>query len=73
MPNLARLFKRFCTAGTNGHLDLCLSWQVSEDPLERPEIHGKLRRVLLPVGKDQLAGCLKVWVSGLLEWDAVIQ
>ena len=27
----------------------------------------------LPVGKAQLAGCLKVWVGGPLEWDAGIQ
>ena len=32
-----------------------------------PEIHGKPRRVSLLVDKSQLAGCLKVWVSGLLE------
>ena len=33
MPSLARLSKRFRAAGTNGHLDLSLTWQVSEDPL----------------------------------------
>ena len=36
MPRLARLSKRFCTAGTNRHLDLSLTWRVSEDPLKRP-------------------------------------
>ena len=36
MPSLARLFKRFRAAGTNGRLDLSLTWQVSEDPLNRP-------------------------------------
>ena len=38
-----------------------------------PEIHGKPRRVLLPVGETQLAGCLRAQVSGPLEWDAGIQ
>ena len=38
-----------------------------------PEIHGKPRRVSLPVGEAQLAGCLKVQVGGPLEWDAGIQ
>ena len=33
MPSLARLSKRFCVAGTNRRLDLSLTWQVSEDPL----------------------------------------
>ena len=36
MPSPARLFKRFRSAGTNGRLDLSLSWQASEDPLKRP-------------------------------------
>ena len=64
MPSLARLFKRFCTADTNRHVDLR---QASEEPLEDhirynqgPEIHDGPRRVLLPVSKAQLAGCLKV-------------
>ena len=35
-----------------------------------PEIHGKPRRVPLPFGEAQLAGCLKVQVGGRLEWDA---
>ena len=38
-----------------------------------PEIHGKPRRVSLPFGKTQLAGCLRVQVGGPLEWDAGIQ
>ena len=38
-----------------------------------PEIHGKPRRVSLPVAEAQLDGCLKVQVGGLLEWDAGIQ
>ena len=38
-----------------------------------PEIHVEPRRVSLPVGEAQLAGCLKVQVGGLLEWDAGIQ
>ena len=35
-----------------------------------PEIHGESRRVSLPFGKAQLAGCLRVQVGGSLEWDA---
>ena len=35
-PSPARLCKRFCAIGTNGHLDLRLSWRASEDPLKRP-------------------------------------
>ena len=35
MPSLARLFKRFRAPGTNGRLDLSLTWPVSEDPLKR--------------------------------------
>ena len=35
MPSLARLSKRFRTPGTNGRLDLSLTWQVSEDLLKR--------------------------------------
>ena len=37
-----------------------------------PGIH-EPRRVSLIVGKIQLASCLKVWVTNLLEWDAGIQ
>ena len=79
MPSLARLSKRFRTAGTNGRLDLSLTWRVSEDLRDHtkydwgPEIHGKPRRVLLPFGEAQLAGCLRVQVGGPLEWDAGIQ
>ena len=36
MPSLARLPKRFRAAGTNGRLDLSLTWRVSEDLLKRP-------------------------------------
>ena len=36
MPSLARLPKRFRAAGTNGRLDLSLTWPVSEDPLKKP-------------------------------------
>ena len=36
MPRLARLSKRFRAAGTNGRLDLSLTWPVSEDLLKRP-------------------------------------
>ena len=38
-----------------------------------PEIHGEPRRVSLPFSEAQLAGCLRVQVGGLLEWDAGIQ
>ena len=37
-----------------------------------PEIHDEPRRVLLPFGEAQLAGCLRVQVGGPLEWDAGI-
>ena len=32
-----KVAKRFRAAGTNGRLDLSLTWQVSEDPLNRPQ------------------------------------
>ena len=38
-----------------------------------PEIHGEPRKVSLPIGEAQLAGCLRVQVGGPLEWDAGIQ
>ena len=37
------------------------------------EIHSKPRRMSLLFGKAQLAGCLKVWASDPLEWNADIQ
>ena len=80
MPTTARLSKRSRVAGTNGRLDLSLTWPASEYPLKGPykydrgpEIHGKPRRVSLPVGEAQLDGCLRVQVGGPLEWDAGIQ
>ena len=36
MPSLTRLSKRFRAPGTNGRLDLSLTWPVSEDPFNRP-------------------------------------
>ena len=67
MLSLAKLSKRFRVAATNGRLDLSLTWRVSEDSLKNhtkydrgPEIHGKPRKVSLPVGEAQLAGCLRV-------------
>ena len=70
----------FAELEKNGRLDLSLSWRASADLLkihcscdESPGIHGKPRRVLLLVGRAQLDGDLKVWVSGPLEWDAGIQ
>ena len=38
-----------------------------------PEIHDEPRRVSLPFGEAQLAGCLRVQVGNPLEWDAGIQ
>ena len=76
MPSPARFFNRFCAGGTNKHLDLSLSWQASEDPFKNYihviRVHRSMvsQSVLLLVGKAQLAGCLKISVSGLLEWDA---
>ena len=37
-----------------------------------PEIHGEPRRVLLPFGIAQLAGCLRLQVGVPLKWDAGI-
>ena len=74
MPSLARLSKRFRTAGTNWRLDLRPLGEYLRTHLkdhtkydQGPEIHGKPRRVLLSVGDVQLAGCLKVSVAGPLE------
>ena len=57
----------FCAALTNGRLDLSLTSRVSEGPLkdhtrydQGPEIHGEPRRVSIPFGEAQLAGCLRV-------------
>ena len=36
MPSLAKSSERFRSAGTNGRLDLSLTWPVSEEPLKRP-------------------------------------
>ena len=70
----ARLCKRFRETGTNGRLNLSLTRRASKYPLKRPykivqspETHGKPRGESLPVGKAQLGGCLKIWVSGPLE------
>ena len=80
MPSLARLFKRFRAPGTNGRLDLSLLGEYLRTHLKYhtrydrgPEIHGEPRRVSLPFGEAQLAGCLRVQVGGPLEWDAGIQ
>ena len=58
MPNLARLFKRFCTAGRNGCLDLVSFGEHLRTHLKNhtrydqgPEIHNTPRRVSLPVSK----------------------
>ena len=72
MPSPARLFKRFPTVGTNGHLDLSLSCRESEDPLKThtgydqgPEIHGRPRRMSLLVGEAQLVGSMGRWSVGV--------
>ena len=85
MPSLAKLSKRFLAAGTNGRLDLSLtylrtySYKYLRTHLKDhtrydrgPEIHGDPRRVSLPVGEAQLTGCLRVQVGGPLEWDTGI-
>ena len=78
MPSLTKLINKFCATGTNGCLDLSLFWKTFNDPFKRPYsiwsgIHSKPRRMSLLVGKAKLAGCLKVCVGGLLEWNAGIQ
>ena len=72
MPSPARLFKKFCAAGTNGHLDFSFSWQAYEDPPKKiiqdkgPEIRGKPKRESLLEVKTQLYECLKIRVNGRL-------
>ena len=83
MPSPARLCKRFHAASTNRRLDLVslggseyLRTHLKDHTRydQGPEIHGKPRRVSLPVGEAQRARCLNlVLVSGPLEWDAGIQ
>ena len=48
------------------------TWKIMQH-MQSPGFHCRPRRVLLLVGKAQLAGCLKVWVNGPLEWVATIQ
>ena len=76
MPSLARLSKRFCAAGIKGASGLVSLGEYLRTHIEEhtrydrgPEIHGKPRRVSLLVGEAQLAGCLRVQVGGLLEWE----
>ena len=79
MPSLARLFKRSRAAGTNRSILISLGKYLRTHLKDHtrydrgPEIHGEPRRVLLPFGEAQLAGCLRVQVGGPLEWDAGIQ
>ena len=80
MPSLARLSKRFCTAGTTSVWILVSLGEYLRTHLKDhtrydrgPKIHGEPRRVSLPFGKIQLAGCLRVQVGGSLEWDTGIQ
>ena len=81
VPNLAWLFNRFRAAGTKGRLDLSLSYgehlithlkdHTGYD--QGPVIHGKPKKVSPLIVEAQLDGCLKAWVSSLLEWNAGIQ
>ena len=79
MPSPQNLFERFRVAGTSRRLDLSLDEHLRINLKEHsrndqsPEIHVKPWTVLLLVGEAQLAGCLKVWVSGPLESYAGIQ
>ena len=80
MSTPARLFNRFRPAGINGRLDISCFDEYLRTHLENHTAYGqglgiydKSRRVSLLVGKAQLAGCLKVWPGGPLEWDASIQ
>ena len=79
MLSPAKLFKRFFAVRTIWRLDISLYWQASEDPLKERteydqglEIHSKPSRISLLVAEANMAGCLKVWVGGPLEWDAGI-
>ena len=45
-PSLARLSKRFRTAGTNGCLNLTLTWRVSENPQTIQNMIGVQRSTL---------------------------
>ena len=80
MPSPARLFNRFCAAGTNRRLDLSLSWQASKHSFLREHAtygHGPgitvSQKVLLLLGKAQLARCLKSMGKGSVEWSTGIQ
>ena len=52
------------------HLSTHLKYYTGYD--QDPEIHGKPRKLSLPVGKAQVTGYLKVGVSSPMEWDAAI-
>ena len=56
----ARLLRKFHVDGTIAHLGFSLSWQAFEDPLKEcetygwgPEIHSKLRRLLLLLSETE--------------------
>ena len=76
-----KVVQRFRAPDTNGRLDLNLTWQYLRTHLKDyrrydrgPEIYSEPRRVSLPFGETQLAGCCaRVQVGGPLEWDAGIQ
>ena len=44
MPSLARLSKRFRAPGTNGRLDLSVTWRVSEGPLKDHARYDRVQR-----------------------------
>ena len=67
MPSLARLSKRYRAPTQTGVWILVSLGQYLRTHLKDharydrgPEIHGKPRRVSLPFGEAQLAGCLRV-------------
>ena len=64
MPSLARLAKRFRAAGTNGRLDLSLTWRVSEDPLKIPyKIWSGVQRSTVSQGKCRSQSAKLSWLD----------
>ena len=80
MPSLAKLFQRFKQLAQTGVWILVSLGEYLRTHLKHhtrydrsQEIHGKPRRVSLPVGEAQLARCLSAQVGSPLKWDAGIQ
>ena len=80
MPSPAKLFKKFRATDPNGCLNLSLSWEHLRTHLKDHTRYDQGTGSSVSqgecsplVGEDQFSGCLKVWVSGPLEWDAEIQ